>query len=127
MDYFFSNFMQLISKNYFTIDFDSFLTIPIINGLNLNGEFKYKEKYWNKITIYINFGDSKINANYNIEVNGEKKLLGKLAIQNYLILKLIMIETKNDTYIDDLIIQTDYKIPNYFRDIFNIFIHKTIK
>ena len=38
-----------------------------------------------------------------------------------------MIETKNDTYIDDLIIEKDYKIPNYFRDIFNIFIHKTIK
>ena len=30
-----------------------------------------------------------------------------------------MIETKNDTYIDDLVVKTDYTIPRYFRDIFN--------
>ena len=30
-----------------------------------------------------------------------------------------MIETKNDTYIDDLVVQTDYQIPKHFRNIFN--------
>ena len=30
-----------------------------------------------------------------------------------------MLETKNDTYVDDLIVQTDYSIPNHFRNIFN--------
>jgi hypothetical protein len=30
-----------------------------------------------------------------------------------------MVETKNDTYIDDLTCETDYKIPLYFREAFN--------
>ena len=30
-----------------------------------------------------------------------------------------MIETKNDTYIDDLSVTTNYEIPRYFRDSFN--------
>ena len=30
-----------------------------------------------------------------------------------------MIETKNDTYIDDLTVTTDYEIPRHFRDSFN--------
>ena len=30
-----------------------------------------------------------------------------------------MIETLNDTYIDNLTTKTDYKIPNYFKNVFN--------
>jgi hypothetical protein len=31
-----------------------------------------------------------------------------------------MVETKNDTYIDDLICKTDYEITKYFREAYNI-------
>ena len=49
----------------------------------------------------------------------KKKIFGEISYTQLSNFKIIMLETKNDTYIDDLIVETDYKIPNYFRDIFN--------
>ena len=105
--------------NYFTINFDSYLSIPVTNGKISNGKFTYEENKWNKITVYINYGDSNINSTYDIEFNGERKTGEVLSYSTLTNFKIIMIETKNDTYIDDLVVKTDYTIPRYFRDIFN--------
>ena len=105
-------------QNYFTVNFDSFLVIPILKG-KINDQFTYEANKWNKITIYINFGDSNTNSTYDIEVNGERKTGEEISYTTLTNFKIVMIETQNDTYIDDLIVKTDYKIPNYFRDIFN--------
>ena len=105
-------------QNYFTVNFDSYLIIPILKG-KINDQFTYEANKWNKITIYINFGDSNTNSTYDIEVNGERKTGEEISYTTLTNFKIVMIETQNDTYIDDLIVKTDYKIPNYFRDIFN--------
>ena len=106
-------------NNFFTINFDSYLSIPIFNGQILNGLFTYEKNKWNKITIYIDFGDSKTKSTYDIEVNGEKKTGEEISYNVLSNFKIIMLETKNDTYIDDLTVKTDYEIPRYFRNIFN--------
>ena len=106
-------------KNYFTINFDSYLTIAILNGEILNGQFNYEENKWNKITIYIDFGDSKTKSTYDIEVNGEKLTGGEISYSTLTNFKIIMIETISDTYIDDLTVKTDYEIPHYFKNNYN--------
>lgn len=105
-------------QNYFTVNFDSYLIIPIVKG-EINGQFTYEANKWNKITIYINYGESNTNSTYDIEVNGERKNGEEISYTTLTNFKIVMIETQNDTYIDDLIVKTDYKIPNYFRDVFN--------
>ena len=85
----------------------------------LNGLFTYEENKWNKITIYIYFGNSKIKSTYDIEVIGEKKTWGEINYTTLTNFKIIIIETKNDTFMDDLTVKTDYEIQNFFRNIYN--------
>ena len=58
--------------NYFTVNFDEYLSIPIKDG-KIKGQFEYEANKWNKITVYINYGDSNTDSVYTIEVNGVKK------------------------------------------------------
>ena len=106
-------------KNYFSINFDSYLSISITDGKILNGKFTYEVNKWNNIKIYIDYGDSKTKSTYDIEVNGEKQEGSELSYSILSNFKISMIETKNDTYIDDLTVTTDYEIPRHFRDSFN--------
>ena len=106
-------------KNSFLISFDSFLSISISKGTILNGLFTYEENKWNKITLYIDFGDSKTYPTYDIELNGERKTGKEINYTTLSSFKISMIETLNDTYIDNLTTKTDYKIPNYFKNVFN--------
>jgi hypothetical protein len=106
-------------NNFFTINFDSYLTISIVKGQILNNLFTYEANKWNKITIYIDYGDSKTKSTYDIEVNGERKTGGEISYNILSNFKIIMLESKDDTYIDDLTVKTDYKIPTYFRNVFN--------
>ena len=104
--------------NYFTVNFDEYLSIPIKDG-KIKGQFEYEANKWNKITVYINYGDSNTDSVYTIEVNGVKKTGEKITYKTLSNFKIVMIETKDDTYIDDLVVQTDYQIPKHFRNIFN--------
>ena len=106
-------------KNYFTVDFDSFLSISVSNGNVKGGLFTYKENTWNNLTVYINFGDAKTNSTYDIEMNGERKSGGEISYSTLSSFMITIVESNADTYIDELTAKTDYKIPNYFRNVFN--------
>ena len=106
-------------KNYFSINFDSYLYIYINNGQILNGKFTYEANKWNNITIYIDYGDAKKKSTYDIEVNGEKQEGSEIIYSTLSNFKISMIETKNDTYIDDLMATTDYQIPRHFKNSFD--------
>ena len=108
-------------KNKIQINFDSFLAITIYNGeISVSDEtLNYEANIWNKITINIDFGDAKTKSTYDIELNGVKKTGKELSYKTLSIFNIQMVETKNDTYIDDLICKTDYEIPLYFREAFN--------
>ena len=108
-------------KNKIQINFDSFLAITIYNGeISVSDEtLNYEANTWNKITINIDFGDAKTKSTYDIELNGVKKTGKELSYKTLSIFNIQMVETKNDTYIDDLICKTDYEIPLYFREAFN--------
>ena len=106
-------------KNYFTVNFDSFLSISSSNGNVKDGLFTYKENTWNNLTIYINFGDAKTNSTYDIEMNGERKTGGEISYSTLSLFKITIVESTADTYIAELTAKTDYEIPNYFRNIFN--------
>jgi hypothetical protein len=70
-------------KNYFTVDFDSFLSISVSNGNVKGGLFTYKENTWNKLTVYIDFGDDKIIL-YNIKGdNYEQTTIIKLSKKEF--------------------------------------------
>ena len=106
-------------KNYFTVNFDSFLSISVSNGNVKGGLFTYKENTWNNLTVYINFGDAKTNSTYDIEMNGERKSGGEISYSTLSSFMITIVESNADTYIDELTAKTDYKIPNYFRNVFN--------
>jgi len=108
-------------RNQIQIRFDSFLYITISKGeiSVLNEKLNYEKDKWNEIKININFGDAKIKSTYDIELNGVKKTGEELSYTTLSDFKIQMVQTYNDTFIDDLICKTDYKIPNYFRDTFN--------
>ena len=106
-------------KNYFTVNFDSFLSISFSNGNVKGGLFTYKENTWNNITIYIDFEDAKTNSTYDIEMNGERKTGGEISYSTLSTFAITIVESTAVTYIAELRAQTDYEIPNYFRNIYN--------
>ena len=106
-------------KNYFTVDFDSFLSISVSNGNAKGGLFTYKENTWNNLTIYIDFGDAKTNSIYYIKMNGERKSGGEISYSTLSSFMITIVESTADTYIAELTDKIDNKIPNYFRDVFN--------
>ena len=108
-------------RNQFQAIFDKFLYITFSNGeiLVSNEKLNYEANKWNKITIYINFGDAKTKSTYDLELNGVKKTGEEISYKTLSDFKIQMVVTKNDTYIDDLICKTDYEIPLYFRNTFN--------
>ena len=106
-------------KNSFLITFDSFLTITIRNGKINNDLFSYEENTWNKISIYINFGDSKNASTYDMEFNGERITCDEISYNTLSSFSISIVQSENDTYIDDLTAETDYEIPTYFKNAFN--------
>ena len=108
-------------RNKIQINFDSFLSITIYNGEIAVSEEKlnYEANKWNKITINIDFGNEKTKSTYDLELNGLKKTGKEISYKTLSKFNIQMVETKNDTYIDDLTCETDYKIPLYFREAFN--------
>ena len=95
--------------------------ITIYNGeIAVNNEkLNYEANTWNEIIIKIDFGNAKTKSTYDLELNGVKKTGKEISYNKLNNFKIQMVETKNDTYIDDLICETDYKIPLYFREAFN--------
>ena len=108
-------------KNKIQINFDSFLYITIYNGeISISGEvLNYGANQWNEIAIYLDFGDAKTKSTFDIELNGEKKTGKELSYSTLSVFKIQMVETSDDTFIDDLTCKTDYEIPLYFRETFN--------
>ena len=108
-------------NNQIQVYFDSFLYITISSGkitVNSN-QLTYEANTWNYLIINIDFGDAKTKKTYDIELNGVKytgkeisyTTLGKFGIQ--------IIQSQNDTFIDDLTCKTDYEIPKYYRLAYN--------
>ena len=106
-------------KNCLLVDFDSFLSISIYDGKIKEGLFTYEENTWNNLTVYIDFGDAKTSSTYDIEFNGERKTGEEISYNTLSSFKISIIESTADTYIAELRAETDYKIPNYFRNVFN--------
>ena len=111
-------------KNKVLIVFDSFLYITIYDGkiYSSGNSFDFSDyeiNTWNKISIYIDFGNSKTKSTYDIELNGVKKTGQEISYTTLTNFEIQMEETKDDTYIDDLVCETDYKIPNYFSETYD--------
>ena len=109
-------------KNNIEIRFDSFLYITIYNGeikISNDEKLNYESNQWNQIVININFGDAKIVSTYDIELNNVKKTGSELTYTTLSVFKIQMVQTNDDTYIDNLVCTTDYEIPHYFKDTFN--------
>ena len=108
-------------KNKIQINFDSFLYITIYNGKISSSDFlfNYEENKWNELIINLDFGDAKTNSTFDIQLNDDKKTGEKLSYSTLSTFKIQMVETFNDTFIDDLTCKTDYEIPLYYRDTFN--------
>ena len=108
-------------NNQIQIYFDSFLYITISSGKITvdSNQLTYEANTWNYLIINIDFGDAKTKKTYDIELNGIKytgkeisyTTLGKFGIQ--------IIQSQNDTFIDDLTCKTDYEIPKYYRLAYN--------
>ena len=109
-------------KNKIQINFDSFLSMVIYNGeISIAGEtLNYEANKWNELVIYLDFGDAKTKSSYDIELNQVKKTGSELTYKTLSEFMIQMVETTDDTYIDDLTCKTDYEIPTYFRDTFNL-------
>ena len=108
-------------NNQIQVNFDKFLYITIKGGeISVSDEkLTYEANKWNKITINIDFGDSKTKSTYDLELNGVKKTGQELSYSTLTNFKIQIVQTQDDTYIDDLICQTDYEIPTYFKETFN--------
>jgi hypothetical protein len=108
-------------NNQIQVYFDSFLYITISSGKITidSNQLTYEANTWNYLIINIDFGDAKTKKTYDIELNGVKytgkeisyTTLGKFGIQ--------IVQSQNDTFIDDLTCKTDYEIPKYYRLAYN--------
>jgi len=109
-------------KNKIQINFDSFLYITIYDGkITVSDEtLNYEANKWNELSIYIDFGNSKNKSTYDLKLNNVLKTGEEINYSTLSTFKIQMVETKNDTYIDDLICKTDYEITKYFREAYNI-------
>jgi len=52
-------------------------------------------------------------------MNGERKSGGEISYSTLSSFMITIVESTADTYIAELTAKTDYKIPNYFRNVFN--------
>jgi len=52
-------------------------------------------------------------------MNGERKTGGEISYSTLSLFTIAIVESSADTYIAELTAKTDYKIPNYFRNVFN--------
>ena len=109
-------------KNKIQINFDSFLYITIYDGkITVSDEtLNYEANEWNELSIYIDFGNSKTKSTYDLKLNNVLKTGKEINYSTLSTFKIQMVETKNDTYIDDLICKTDYEKTKYFREAYNI-------
>ena len=81
-------------NNFFTVNFDSYLVIPITNG-KINEQFSYEANKWNKITIYIYIMVTQILIRLiPLKLMVKKNLEENYLIQLFLILELLCSKLK---------------------------------
>ena len=80
-------------NNQIQVNFDSFLYITIKGGeISVSDEkLTYEANKWNKITINIDFGDSKTKSTYDLELNGVKKTGQELSYSTLTDFKIQMV------------------------------------